>query len=420
MNKILFIPTNSREVSQFTLVWHELGEYGCNILPIALNNNIEHLFREKKFSCKRITDYKTMNMLNIIKIEKPDLIVTDFCGPIPNAVIPAANHAGIPVLQVDDGVTSDYSALKIVPLRRTLLKILRMIIRGVTLRGNAKPYLVLLATFIAINNNPIHSLWKAMDRLIKLTYPVPSYVEGLNIAVMSSPAKDAYIKMGVPPEKVFVTGQPGFDRILRKKFNKNQLMTELSIPKSKGVVVLATQPLVGSIWTEEDRKKFIEIVCSAMSDFTDKQLVIKLHPAENIESYQEILADIGGDKAIICRDVEIHDLLNACDLLMTVHSTVALEAMIFDKPVITINLTGKPDLFPYAESGAAIGVYKGEDLVPAISDALYNEAIRKRLAEARKKFVYEYAYLQDGKASKGVADLIIQLIEESRGEKNEA
>ena len=418
MNKILFIPTNSREVSQFTLVWSELEEYNCNILPIALNNNIEHLFREKKFSCKRITDYKTMNVLNIIERENPDLIVTDFCGPIPNAVIPAAGHASIPCLQIDDGLTSDYSALKVVPLRRTFLKIFRMIIRGVTLRGNAMPYLVLLATFIAINNNPIHSLWKAMDRLIKLTYPVPSYVEGLNIAVMSPSAKDAYIKMGVPPEKVFVTGQPGFDRILQKKFNKNQLMTELRIPKDKNIVVLATQPLVGIIWTKEDRKKFIEIVCSAMSDFTDKQLVIKLHPAENIEIYQEILAGIGEDKAIICQDVDIHDLLNACDLLMTVHSTVALEAMIFDKPVITINLTGKPDLFPYAESGAAIGVYKEEDLVSAISKVLYDPRVKENSEKNRKEFTYQHAYKLDGQASKRVADLIIRLIEEGKMKKD--
>ena len=419
MAKILFVPTNSREVMQFHLVMCELKDPSCEILAIALDKSKEELLQKKKFPYKCIADYKTQNMLKIIEREKPDIIVTDFCGPIPNALIPAANYADIPVLQVDDGITSDYSALKIVPSKQTFLKILRMIIRGVTLRGNAMPYLTLLATYRATNNNPIDFLRKVGDRIIKLTYPVPSYVEGLNIAVMSPFAKDAYINMEVPPEKVFVTGQPGFDLIWQKEFNRNQLMAELGISENKGLVVLATQPLIGSTWKREDREKFIEAVCSAMRKFSDKQLVIKLHPDENIDTYQKILANMGEDKAIFCRDIDLYELLHACDLLMTVHSTVALEAMIFDKPVITINLTGKPDGFPYAKSGAAIGVYKGEDLVQAIKDALYNEENCKKLTKERKKFVYEHAYIQDGKASKRVANLIIQLIEESKKRKDE-
>ena len=80
---------------------------------------------------------------------------------------------------------------------------------------------------------------------------------------------------------------------------------------------------------------------------------------------------------------------------------------------------GKPDLFPYAESGATIGVYKEEDIVPATKNALFDEEMKNKLAGARKKFVYEHAYLQDGKASKRVADLIIQLIEKNKDYKGD-
>ena len=417
--KILFIPTNSREVAQFNFVRRELEESDCNIFAIALNKNMEKMLQKEKYRFKRIKDYKTRNMLNILKRGKNDIIVTDFCGPIPNAFLVAANYMGVPALQIDDGVTTDYSALRKIHPKLLFLKVGIWIASEVTLRSkNLSSFLITLWTI----NSPLQFFKKAIKGIINLTYPVPvpSYAEGLNIAVMSPFAKDAYIKMDVPSEKIFVTGQPGFDMVRQKKFNKKQLMTELSIPENRGVVVLATQPLVGSIWRKEDREKFIEIVCSAMREFSDKQLVIKLHPDENIETYQKILANRGEDKAIVCRDIDLYELLHACDLLMTVHSTVALEAMIFDKTVITINLTGKPDLFPYAESGAAIGVYKEEDLVQAIRDALYNEATRKKLKEARKKFVYEHAYIQDGKASKRVANLIIQLIEDSKRRKNEA
>ncbi len=65
---------------------------------------------------------------------------------------------------------------------------------------------------------------------------------------------------------------------------------------------------------------------------------------------------------------------------------------------------------PYASSGAAIGVYREEDIAPAMRDALYNEEARQRLAVNRKKFVYDYAYKQDRQASKRVAKLIKNMI----------
>jgi glycosyltransferase involved in cell wall biosynthesis len=407
--KILFVPTNSREIDQFDIVRRELKSRNCDIHAIALNKNMEKLLQENGFNFKHIKDYKTRNLLNILRREKPDLIVTDFCGPIANAFLFASNYMCVPALQIDDGITADYSALIKIHPKLLFQMLVGWIASEVMLRG--KPLSSFLITLWAINS-PLRFLRKAVEGILNLScpVPVPSSVEGLNIAVMSQFAKDAYIKMGFPPEKIFVTGQPRFDMVRQKKFNKNQLMTELSISENKGLVVLATQPLVGSIWAKQDRKKFIEVVCDAMREFPDKQLVIKLHPSENMKTYQKILANRGKDKAIVCRDIDLYELLHACELLMTVHSTVALEAMIFDKPVITINLTGKPDLMPYAKSGAAIGVYKEEDLVPAIRDALYSEVTRKKLKEARKKFVYEHAYIQDGKASERVANLIIQLM----------
>ena len=47
---------------------------------------------------------------------------------------------------------------------------------------------------------------------------------------------------------------------------------------------------------------------------------------------------------------------------------------------------------------------------------LYNKEIHKELAKARKKFVYDHTYKQDEKASKRVANLLEQIIEESMRE----
>lgn len=422
MPKILFVPTNSREVMQFSLVRHALeADYKCHILAIAMDAGMEALLRQKKFSYKHLADYKTMNMLNIIKVEKPDVVVTDFCGFIPRALIYAANHANVSCFQVDDGITTDYSALRDIPLRQSLSKIMRGITRVIAFKATAQAVswlLALLVTLMAINN-PLHCLRKIMMEIWRFTYPVPSYIEGLNIAVVSPFAKEAYKSMGAPPEKIFVTGQPGFDLMFSEKLDKDRFLSELGIPPSKCIAVLATQPLVRSLWSKDDRKMFIKAVVRAMDNFPHEQLIIKLHPDEDIEDYHGLLEEISYSKAIVCQDIDLYEILNACNLLMTVHSTVALEAMLFNKPVICIDLTGRCFTSFYTESGAAIGVYREEDLIPAIQKTLYDPQFRDEQEQNRKKFINKHIYKPDGQASKRVADLIMQMIEESRKAKGE-
>ena len=94
--------------------------------------------------------------------------------------------------------------------------------------------------------------------------------------------------------------------------------------------------------------------------------------------------------------------------MITTFSTSGLEAVVLNKPVITINLTGRPDPVDYAEKGVAIGVYKGKNLYYAINNALYNEDVRKSLLRERKK--YKRDYFLDGKASERISNVIESMV----------
>ena len=423
MARILFVPTESREIAQFSLVKPELEALGHEVVAIALDKGkaldhreaLESLLQEKGFRCKPITGYKTKNILKIINKEKPDIIVTDWAGFTPNSFIYAANYLGIPSLQINDGITGNYFVAKNVPgIRESLLKIVKRAVRLALFRANPRPLAYLFTTLIA-TGSLLQFVRKMSRELIKSTYPVPSYTEGLNIAVISPFAKDAHITMGAPADKIFVTGQPRFDLIRQVKIDRAHIMAKLGVPGNSDIIVLATQP-VGELRTEKNRGELIEAVLSAMIEFQEKQLVIKLHPSEKLEKYQEMLTKVNSN-AIICQDIDLYGLLRECDLLMAVYSTVALEAMILDKPVIIINLTGKPDIMPYAKSGAALGVYQKEDLAPAIRKALYDLEVRRELEQNRKSFVAEHVYKVDGQSSKRVAELIVRLIGESKTRK---
>jgi CDP-glycerol glycerophosphotransferase (TagB/SpsB family) len=145
--------------------------------------------------------------------------------------------------------------------------------------------------------------------------------------------------------------------------------------------------------------------------------LIKIHPEEDPQKYEH-LKDNPNIYVYVYEDY-LRELLRTCDVLITSISTTALEAMILNKPVITLVFCSflnkqTANTSPYINSGAMINVYKAEDLVPAIKDVFYDEEVRQKLAEARAYFVYEHAYKQDEKASERVANLIVEMIEESK------
>jgi glycosyltransferase involved in cell wall biosynthesis len=251
--------------------------------------------------------------------------------------------------------------------------------------------------------------------------PVPSKGDAIKVCVWSEYQKEVFKERGGIPEKLVITGSPMHDLIFqRSKENsdeiKNKVCKLLNINKNNEIILFASQPLFkDKLCTYEEQKRMTELVIEAVSNFDGYTLIIKLHPRESLEEYTYLDKHPLKNRFRVAeeKDADLYDLIQVSRLMITRSSTVGLDAMLFGKEVITINTAGSRDPWGYAESGAAIGVYNEEGLVPAINDALYNEAIRRKLAEGRRQFVYEYAYKQDGKASKRVVDLIIQMIEES-------
>lgn len=204
-----------------------------------------------------------------------------------------------------------------------------------------------------------------------------------------------------------MTGQPRFDNLAKadKLFDKDEICRRLGLIGDRRILVWATE--THSLPLEENREN-VEAICAAVKSLENVGLVVKLHPAEDQDA--SLYKENRSCTPIIVKGSEnISESLFVCDAMVTKSSTAAIEAAILDKPVIVLNLSGEPDIMPYVKEGVALGVYEKKDLVPAIRQALYDEKIRENLAKQREKFVYEYAYIQDGKASERVANLILQL-----------
>ncbi len=210
-----------------------------------------------------------------------------------------------------------------------------------------------------------------------------------------------------PEDMVAVTGQPRYDilAVPDKHFSREEFCSKFDLDPKKGIALITTQTL-----QERHREAFLRAALRALKELPDFQIVIKPHPGED-ELWNKTIAQNEGVKAtFVPKSSSVHEALYACDTMITVHSTTAIEAMILDKPVVVVNLTGQIDPMPYAQSGAALGVYREKELLPAIKNALYDENTKNQLKEARKRFVYEHAYKVDGKSTRRVVELIEEMM----------
>jgi UDP-N-acetylglucosamine:LPS N-acetylglucosamine transferase len=82
----------------------------------------------------------------------------------------------------------------------------------------------------------------------------------------------------------------------------------------------------------------------------------------------------------------VADLLARARVLVTQFSTAAFEALAAGIPVVTVNLSPEPDVYPFAAEGAALGVYQAEEMLPQLQRALSHQPTRERLRETGRQF----------------------------------
>jgi len=214
--------------------------------------------------------------------------------------------------------------------------------------------------------------------------------------------------------KIVHTGQPKFD-LLRSRFinvEKSPLLKKYSINDKKKKVLLTSVPYIDEIESVDailsitEYMRYLQCFYKNIQQFPDIQFIIKPHPNENPTIHQEMLRlhDKNDNLLLMEQEVDTFELIYISDLLITTFSTSGLEAVVLNKPVITINLTGRPDPVDYAKQGVAIGVYEEKNLCSAIDNALYDQQTCKSLVKARERYVRDY--LLDEKSSERIGDII--------------
>lgn len=137
--------------------------------------------------------------------------------------------------------------------------------------------------------------------------------------VASEGYRDLFIRKGVKPEKIVVTGIPNFDNV--EKYRENNF-------SYKNFVLAATSDS-RETFKFENRYKFLYKVLNIAQG---KQIIFKLHPNENfnraIREIKEVIPD-----ALIFTDGDIKPMIANCDILVTAYSSVVYYGIALGKEV---------------------------------------------------------------------------------------
>ncbi len=172
--------------------------------------------------------------------------------------------------------------------------------------------------------DPENIIYHMTKKLGSVRYFGGTAVTGLSdvykyFCVASEGYKDHFIKKGIKPEKILVTGIPNFDNCAASLNN--------DFPHKK--YLLACSSDMRETHKYENRKKFIQ---KAVKLAGGRQIIFKLHPNEYVpRASREINKWAPG--SLIFSTGNTNEMIANCDILLTSYSTVVYVGLALGKEV---------------------------------------------------------------------------------------
>ena len=135
-------------------------------------------------------------------------------------------------------------------------------------------------------------------------------------------------------------------------------------------------------------------------------LVVKPHPAETADVYASAVGSAAAAR-LAPAGLDLAVLIAACDLVVTVNSTVAVDAMALGIPALAVGVPN--NLTPFVAAGGVAGVYAPSELEPAMARLLWDDSARADLVAKGLACAASGGMWSDGgaadRAARALADL---------------
>jgi hypothetical protein len=239
------------------------------------------------------------------------------------------------------------------------------------------------------------------------TIPLPTVT-----CVYGKHERDLLARLGCyDPESLRVTGQPQNDsrgaslRHWGKRGTAGTaLRSRLLPPGADTLLLLTSQDLYHGLAAET--------LLPALRGAANAFLVVRPHPREaDGDHWRNYFAEHGASMhATIASGGALEDWLDACDIHVSVCSTVLSEAAVWGRPSIVLAPRAVGDWLGVLEAGVALPLEPGDALAPLIGRIRHMDST---LAEMRKSYVENHFGTLDQGVGARVAEEVIRLVSTS-------
>jgi len=300
-------------------------------------------------------------------------------------------------------------------LARHLLRVcdLRLAIVGFDMTPWARGFVAALDAAGVPSLHVPHGLFARTNGIV---LPGCSEIHASRVAVGGEFSRDVYAENGQPLERVVITGVPRWDLLpALRQTTPAAARATLGLDPARPLVVYATT------WVELSRTN-VRFHCMALApifrailrgvrrtDGPPPQLVVKFHPtevgagnhAQVCEGYAALCrAEGAGEVRFVAGDRL--PWLAAADLVVSVNSTIALEAVLGGRTALNV-IANPNDRGTLYDDATAIPTVHGEEVEHAIGPLLRDAGLRCALAGRRPATIARYNHADDGGASARVA-----------------
>ena len=152
--------------------------------------------------------------------------------------------------------------------------------------------------------------------------------------------------------------------------------------------------------------EYIKEVYRIVKSLPEKKIILKPHPSPILTKLAENLINEIDPSIRIIKNVELHKLINDCEVLITFNnSTTTLDAISMNKPVISLQTDSYANDDDIVKAGAVLSISEIKDLESGLKKILYDNSFRKKLMEKSTSFLQKYMKNQ-GCASESIVNIL--------------
>jgi hypothetical protein len=165
--------------------------------------------------------------------------------------------------------------------------------------------------------------------------PYPSYgmtpLVSTYVCCWGEVHRDKFRWYGVSDDRLVVTGCQA--TLIDLEPDGEATRRKVGLAPNQQAVLLATSPI-----RLEDRKTYASVFCEAMTGMPGVSALVRLHPAEHLAEYQEVIDKYPDVKFFSNSDMGRDESLALADLIVSHESSFGMDALIKGKPVIVLDL----------------------------------------------------------------------------------